>query len=210
MYTPRHFAIDDRSTMLAVMRENSFATLVTPTTGGLQVTHIPLLVELEDDRVLLTGHFARANPHWKAFSEANPPVESLAIFSGPHGYISPSYYQPGPAVPTWDYVAVHAYGTPIVVEDASERLRILERMVQFYEDGVNATWSLATQDPGFVARMAEGTVAFHMPTVRIEGKAKLGQNRKADQPEVVRALSRSESDSDRTLAHLIAKANRLS
>lgn len=211
VYTPDHFAIADPSVLLRVMRENSFATLVSATPGGLQATHIPLLVDDVAGAMVLTGHFARANQHWKALEGPDgTESESLAIFAGPHAYISPSWYEPGPAVPTWDYVTVHAYGRPSIVSDPAERMEILRRTVETYEQNRDEPWPLEGQDAEYLSRLAGGTVAFRMQVERIEGKAKLGQNRPAQQPGVVAALLKSDSESERDLAHLIAQANGLS
>lgn len=207
MYIPRHFAITDRDQLLEAMRANSFATVVSDTSDGLQATHIPLLVDERDGDVVLVGHFARANPHWRAFDAEH---EALAIFAGPHAYISPSWYGTGPAVPTWDYVTVHARGRPAIVEDAAERLGILRRTVETYESGMDVPWTMDSQDGDYLAKLSQGTVVFTMKVERLEGKAKLGQNRPEQQPGVVAALSRAESPSEREIAHLIAAANSLS
>lgn len=211
MYIPRHFAITDRNQLLEAMRANSFATVVSDTSDGLQATHVPLLVDERDGDVVLVGHFARANPHWQAFSEdPDGEHEALAIFAGPHAYISPSWYGPGPAVPTWDYVTVHARGRPSIVDDAAERLTILRRTVETYESGMDVPWTMDTQDGDYLAKMAGGTVAFTMRVERLEGKAKLGQNRPEQQAGVVAALSAAEWQTEREIAHLIAAANGLS
>jgi transcriptional regulator len=206
MYIPRHFAITDLETLLDVMRANSFATFVSDTDDGLQATHIPLLVDESDGKMVLTGHFARANPHWKALDGGR---DALAIFAGPHAYISPSWYGPGPAVPTWDYVAVHAYGKPVLIEETAERLEILRCTVETYESGMDVPWSVNDQDGEYIAKLAQGTVAFTMKVDKLEGKAKLGQNRPEQQGGVVDALSRSESQAERDIAHLISSANGL-
>ena len=207
MYIPRHFAITEPTTLLEVMRANSFATFVSDTDDGLQATHVPLLVDESDGEVVLTGHFARANPHWKAFDGGR---DALAIFAGPHAYISPSWYGSGPAVPTWDYVTVHARGKPVLVEDAATRLDILRRTVETYESGMDVPWSMDSQDGDYIEKLAQGTVAFTMKVEKLEGKAKLGQNRPEQQPGVIKALAESDSESEREIAQLIGRANGLS
>ena len=207
MYIPRHFAITEQATLLDAVRASSFATLVSDTDDGLQATHVPLLVDEHDGEVVLAGHFARANAHWKAFDGNR---DALAIFAGPHAYISPSWYGPGPAVPTWDYVTVHARGKPAIVEDAAERLNVLRRTVETYESAMDVPWSMDSQDGDYLEKLAQGTVAFTMRVEKLEGKAKLGQNRPELQRGVIEALAESDSESEREIAHLIARANGLS
>jgi transcriptional regulator len=118
---------------------------------------------------------ARANPHWHAFSAEGP--ESLAIFQGPHAYISPSWYVSELVVPTWNYSAVHAYGKPTVMEDPVQVRALLEETVGTFESGLPDQWSTASVGDDYVTKLARGIVAFEMTIIRLEGKRKLGQNR---------------------------------
>jgi transcriptional regulator len=160
-------------------------------------THLPLL--LDGDRLL--AHFARGNPHWKAIDGTR---EMLAVFSGPHAYISPRWYEASQAVPTWNYVAVHVYGAPRIIEDGGALREMLDRLVEEYEAGA---WSLAGQDPDFLERMNRGIVAFDMPIARIEGKFKLSQNRPdEDRRRVIAALEDAGDDAGRDLARMMRTA----
>ena len=116
MYTPESFKVSDLPTLHAEMERSNFATMISPEPeGGLQVTHLPLLLKSDHGRLgTLAGHVAKANPHWKLFGTRR---ETLAIFHGPHAYVSPRWYRTEVAVPTWNYVAVHAFGTPRIVQD---------------------------------------------------------------------------------------------
>jgi transcriptional regulator len=176
MYVPAHFREDDADTLAALMAAHSFALLVTVDTAGLPfATHQPLLYERDGGpHGRLLGHIARANPQWRHFASGKP---ALAVFQGPHAYISPSWYQVRPAVPTWNYAAVHAYGTPRIIDDQAAVRRLLERLVRTYESGQPAPWSLGHEPETFLASMQRAIVAFEIPVERLEGKWKMSQNR---------------------------------
>src|SRR5512143_1626624 len=108
MYIPNHFCQDNPEKLVQFMRANSFATLVSIVNGVPFASYLPLVTVAAEDGVTLVGHLAKTNPHWQAFDQG----ETLAIFTGPHAYISPSLYENRESVPTWNYIAVHAYGTP--------------------------------------------------------------------------------------------------
>lgn len=173
MYIPKAFEGSD-AIGREIMQAHGWALLVTADETGVPLaTHLAL--HWHDDgspHGALLGHLARANGHWRLFQR---PVESLAMFWGPHAYVSPTWYAPGPKVPTWNYVTVHAYGRPEIVEDTADALAILRRLSTTYEgaDG----WSLDVLPPGNAEAQTRGIVAFRMPLARVETKLKLGQNR---------------------------------
>ena len=180
------------------MRRYSFATLVT---GGAEpfVTHLPLLLDASrGPRGTLVGHFARPNPHWRLDHAGNG---SVAIFHGPHAYVSPSWYRSGaPAVPTWNYAVVHAAGRLSVIEDAAYVSRLLDRMVETYEARRPAPWT-SPLSPEANARLVAAVVAFEMPIERLDGKLKLGQNRgREDQVGAVEGLEASGDEEALALA----------
>lgn len=201
MYLPRHFHEQDPEQLFAHMAHHGFATLVTAEGGVPFATHVPLLAErhpVHGDRLL--GHMARANPQWRSFPETR---EALAIFHGPHAYVSPRWYATAPNVPTWNYATVHAYGTPRIIDEPSEVLRILRESSAKYESGAASPWSpeLAAEH---VARLTAGIVAFELRLTRLEGKFKLSQNRsEEDRHGVIQALRASPSPEDRALAALM-------
>jgi transcriptional regulator len=177
MYIPQAFHIDDLPTLHAFIREYSFATLVT---GGEEpvVTLLPLLLDAERGAYgTLVGHVAKPNPHWQL---DHARYRSAAMFHGPHAYISPSWYRSGtPAVPTWNYAAVQASGHLTIIEDPAYTAALLERMVAVYEAGRPQPW--VNSMPSEVnAKLVAAVVAFELPIDRIEGKFKLGQNRKKE------------------------------
>jgi transcriptional regulator len=174
VYLPPHFREEDRAELLAFMRANSFASLVSVVDGAPFATHLPLMVEERSDELVITGHLAKPNAQWQGFAGA----ESLVIFGGPHAYISPSLYEKVESVPTWNYMAVHAYGTPLTYRysDAPEQMQsMLERMMASYDPGYLAQWETLTDK--FRTGMMMGIVAFEMMVTRLEGKYKLSQNR---------------------------------
>src|SRR5882757_4724441 len=120
MYVPSHNRMDDRAEQVAFMRQYSFATLVTSDSQAVpRATHLPFVVVEEGAQMRLVAHLARANPQWRDFTDAG---EVLVIFQGPHAYISPNLYQRHPSVPTWNYAAVHAYGSLRLLEGREDKL----------------------------------------------------------------------------------------
>jgi transcriptional regulator len=188
VYIPKAFEETRPEVLHALIQQNSFGILVSQESGELVASHLPFLLEPErGPHGILVGHMARANPQWRSFREGE---EVLAIFLGPHAYISPSWYEAELAVPTWNYAAVHAYGVPTLVEDGAALHRILDAMVRTYEASLTPPWALQLPDD-YMARMMKGIVGFEIEITRIEGKLKLGQNRSpADQAGVVAALTR--------------------
>lgn len=180
MYVPKDFVLDDPRRIAEVIRTHSFAALITALDGEPpQATHLPFLYDpARGPKGTLLAHMARANGHWRDLARlAGAGGEALVVFQGPHAYVSPRWYETGPAVPTWNYVAVHAYGTPRLLDDPAGVRALLERLVATHEAGAAAPWSLDGQDPGYLARMMRAIVAFEVPVARLEAKAKLSQNR---------------------------------
>lgn len=225
MYIPNHFREDDRDKLLAFMRENSFAILVTQHAGAPFATHLPLVIEADEDKVVIKGHLAKANPQWQQFAmcddslaqplpkgegsetplhlslskdgEGNVAAEALVIFHGPHAYISPANYESRQSVPTWNYIAVHAYGVPRIV-DTKEAM--LDAMIAQYEPAHLQQWH--EQSEKYKAGMLAGIVAFEMTVTRLEGKYKLSQNRpESDRRHVAESLGQS---NDTTISGIAA------
>ena len=197
MYIPKAFEGSD-AIGREIMQAHGWALLVTADETGVPLaTHLAL--HWHDDgspHGALLGHLARANGHWRLFQR---PVESLAMFWGPHAYVSPTWYAPGPKVPTWNYVTVHAYGRPEIVEDTADALAILRRLSTTYEgsDG----WSLDMLPPGNAEAQTRGIVAFRIPLARVETKLKLGQNRDLeDRHRVIARLEESGGDDAKATA----------
>jgi transcriptional regulator len=188
-YSPGYFKPDDRAAIARLMHERAFATLVTPAAPEPMVTHLPLLlVPGCEPHGTLIGHFARANPHWQQARE----VPSMAIFHGPHAYVSPSWYgHPERMVPTWNYATVHAHGTLEIVEDAVETQGIMDALVHRFEAARAAPWRFERDERERDALMG-AIVSFRMRIRRIDAKFKLSQNRSGDDRARVIAALRAE------------------
>ncbi len=204
MYVPKHFAITDTAWCHALMRANAFAVMVTADDAGAPfATHLPLLVDETRGSVgTLRGHVARANPHWRYLAAGRP---TLVVFSGAHAYVSPSWYATHPSVPTWNYVTVHATGIGGLVEDAERVRALLADLARVYEGPPPAPWSFESLSEDYLAGMQRGIVAFEIPIDRLEGKAKLSQNRDAvDRARTREALAAADDPLARAVAALMA------
>ena len=184
MYTPKNMALTDVDVQRDFVGKFGFAMLAGE---DLQVTHVPLQWVTETDGLgVLIGHMARANPHWKSLQGQR----CVAVFQGPHSYISPAWYAAGPAVPTWNYAAVHAYGRFVLV-DETQTTDILDQLMAQYEPG----WQnrLSDSDMAYQHKLRKAIVAFRIELDEVQGKEKLGQHRSAaDQQGVVTGLSASQ------------------
>lgn len=178
MYRPASFAEDRPDVLVEAMRGIGLATLVTPGPDGLSVTHAPMVATLEDGRVVLETHVARANPHWRATDLG---AESVAIFQGPHSYVSPSWYpskaEHGKVVPTWTYIAVHAHGSLKAVEDAGWLRRHLDALTAMHEAGRETPWAVSDAPEPFVGALSRGIVGLRMVADRVEGAWKINQHK---------------------------------
>ncbi|MBJ9980130.1 FMN-binding negative transcriptional regulator [Bacillus sp. S70] len=199
MYIPKYFAIQDEEMKYEIMEQNSFATLFSQHNGELYATHLPLLLNRET--LTLHGHFARPNEQWKDIGTQ----QVLAIFQGPHSYISPSWYETNNAVPTWNYVAVHVYGELEIVEDEKTLVDSLQDLVNKYENP-ESTYSLNDVDPNYMGGLSKGIVGFKIKINKIEGKAKLSQNHSVERRNlVVEKLEKVGSEESKRIAELMRK-----
>jgi transcriptional regulator len=193
LYVPGHFDSRDRVAVARLLHDHPFATLVTPTNGEPTVSHLPLLhVADREPHGTLLGHFARANPHATAAAAA----ESIAIFHGPHAYVSPSWYaEPAAAVPTWNYAVVHAHGALELAHDAAETRAILDAMIHRFESGRAAPWTPGL-DRDRLDAMVAVIVGFRIKVRRLDAKFKLSQNRTPDDRARVAAALAAEGYAD--------------
>jgi len=177
LYVPTAFRIDDRRALVEFIERHAFGTLVSSGPSGLHVSHIPFLVEQDPEgAVRLLGHVARANDHWRALEDAE---HVLAIFQGPHAYVSPTWYEAGPAVPTWNYAVVHAHGKAHPLDEAGLR-GVVARLSAKYESGRPSPWRMEALEEDYVAKMVKAIAGFAIEVERLEGKFKLSQNRPAN------------------------------
>lgn len=196
LYVPSHFRVEDRGELVAFMRANAFATLVSSGEAGLHVSHVPLLVDVDGEAVRLRGHVARANKQWEALEGAR---EVLAIFHGPHAYVSPTWYASHPAVPTWNYAVVHAQGKARLMEEA-ELHEVVMELSAHYEAGNKPPWKMSELPAAYASSMLAMIVGFEIEVESLEGKFKLSQNRTAEIPRVIERL---EAGGEESLARLM-------
>ena len=188
MYIPEHFRIRHDETAIAFMRANPFAILVSSTTDGPFATHLPLIIRQGEDKLTLRGHVAKENPHWRYLEQQ---AQCLVIFHGPHAYISPTNYTTHENVPTWNYGAVHAYGTARVFSGIDDLLGLLHELIPLFEPAYAEQWAGLSQV--YRERMLSHIVGFEIAVTKIEGKFKLSQNRlKQEQENVIESLDTSE------------------
>ena len=203
MYLPASFSLDDEVRIEAFIGQYDFATIVTASSSGPIVTHAPLIARRRPEGLVLVGHVARANDHWRAMDGASPAV---AIFHGPHGYVSPTWYASGPAVPTWNYAVVHAHGKPRAADDDSFTEAAVSELVAKYEVGPDA-WRIDDLPTDFRDDLMAAIVGFEMPVERLEAKFKLSQNRSDDdRAGAIAGLQRRSSGEASALADLMRRA----
>ena len=184
MYIPKHFAMDELSDQHALIDACDFGVVVSSGLDGLFATHIPLMLKRDEGRFgTLYGHFARPNPHAGLLGS-----EALVVFSGPHAYVSPTWYSDRTTnVPTWNYVAVHCYGVPLLAD--GEPIEHLRQMAERYEGARANGWSVDELKAEMRESLPRGIVTFRMEIARIEGKAKLSQNKpRAERERVIAGL----------------------
>jgi transcriptional regulator len=190
MYVPKYNQLDDPVALLAYMRAYSFAALATAGTGGLMATHLPFVIEQEGGRVKLLAHMARANPQWRDFVAD---ADALVIFMQPHAYVSPRLYDSRQNVPTWNYVAVHAYGRPVLIEERAAKIALQKKLIRQH-------------DPDYLAQMAElpdsyldarlaAIVSFSLDVTRVDARYKLSQDKNAAERERIARELEANGDS---------------
>lgn len=186
MYTPKHFQLTDEQEAISFMQRYSFATIVTATDNVPFATHLPFLVSKRDDKIVLSSHFAKANPQATEIIGK----DILVIFTEPHAYISPKHYEKETNVPTWNYIAVHAYGKATILSEGEQTTGLLSQMISNYEADYLTQWNNLPDE--YKQRMMKGIVAFEIIVDDLQGKQKLSQNRSETEREnIITALSDS-------------------
>ena len=196
MYIPHYYKNENLDEVKEFIKQNSFGILISQVDQRPWATHLPLeLEEGANGSQVLTGHIARANPQWKHFEEA---TDVMCVFNGPHSYISSSWYAKE-EVPTWNYIAVHVYGTlSILSEEAT--MQSLHRLVEKYEQDSTHPISLKDMSPGTL-RQVKGVVGFQVAISDIQAAYKLSQNREHDHESIIAELQKKEDPG----AHAVAR-----
>jgi len=200
MYSPPYNQLENRAELFAFMRSNSFAVVVTGTGGTLHASHLPVMVHDHGKDIVIDSHMAKNNAQWKEFFDD----EVLVIFAGPHAYVSPRWYEDKERVPTWNYAAVHAYGTPKVVADPKLKYDSQRRLIEAMDPEWLPQFDALRQE--YVDRMLDGIVNFQIAVTRLETRWKLSQNRSRREQELIAAqLEKSGDSTERALAALTRK-----
>jgi transcriptional regulator len=195
MYTPKYNQITDVQQAVSFMQKYSFATVVTVIDGLPTATHLPFVIEQRDNQIVLISHFAKANHQSEDVFNCMP----LVIFTEPHAYISPVHYEKEANVPTWNYIAVHAYGKAALINDKQEVANVLEKMIRFYEAAYLQQWNKLADD--YKLKMMNGIVAFEIAVSNLQGKSKLSQNRtELEKQNIINAFNKSANSKEREIA----------
>jgi transcriptional regulator len=188
VYIPEDFRLRHDEDAIAFMRANPFAILISSADDGPFATHLPLFVSVADEKVMLRGHVAKANPHWRYLEQQ---TQCLTIFHGPHSYISPSNYTARESVPTWNYAAVHLYGNARIFSLQQDLREMLHELMETFEPAYRLQWEGLSQT--YRENMLRQIVGFEIIATKIEGKFKLSQNRtRQDQSNVIASLENAE------------------
>ena len=203
MYTPRHNRMEDRAELLAYMRAYSFATLATSGPGGLTATHLPFVIEEDGGSITLLAHMAKANPQWRDFAAG---ADALVIFMQPHAYVSPRLYDSRQNVPTWNYVAVHAYGRPALIEERAAKLELQRKLIRQHDAGYLA--QMAELPESYIDAKLAAIVSFSVAATRVEARYKLSQDKNpAERERIARALEAGGEGVAAETARLMRKHN---
>lgn len=203
MYIPSHFRVDNKDTMFELIENYSFGILISNQNHIPVATHLPFVLDRKKEQ--LTGHFAKPNEQWRELEQQ----QVLIIFQGPHHYISPSWYETNRSVPTWNYVAVHVYGTVEIVSDREELLASLHYLIHKYENP-DDQYRIEKSNEEFVRGLMNGIVGFKITIDRLEGKWKLSQNHsKERRQQVIQALEGIRSENATQIAELMKKQREL-
>jgi len=202
VYLPPAFSETRPEVLVAHIERHDFGLLVSHGDAGLIASQVPFLVARRDGELVLQAHLARGNPQ---LADLDGNSEALAIFAGPHAYISPTWYEKGPAVPTWNYATVHAYGRAQTIPDADWLRDFVDRLTRRHEAREPPPpWRMEGLPDNYLRSMVGGIVGVELPVTRLEGKFKLSQNRPADdRPRIVAALEQREDGDSRAVAQLM-------
>lgn len=196
MYIPKINLETDKNEIVSFMQRFSFATLITSEDNLPVATHLPILVKIIENRVVLIGHFAKANKQWQKVEEN----QVLVIFSEPHAYISPKNYDKELNVPTWNYISIHAYGKAKLITEHNEVFQILDSTINYYEAEYKSKWDNFSEE--YKLKMINGIVAFEIEVSDLQAKYKLSQNRTdSEKNNIINNLSDSEDSNEKLIAY---------
>lgn len=202
MYIPKSFQFSEEEDKISFMKQYSFAPLITVKDGIPIATQLPFVVTQQKDKVVLSSHFSIANEQIHYLADNT----HLVLFSEPHAYISPKHYDKIESVPTWDYIAVHAYGKAVIINGENEKIRLLEEMIQFYEPEYREQWNGLSDK--FKKSMIKGIVAFEIEVTELQGQMKLSQNKNSNERQrITETLDKSIHGVEKELSYYMKKLN---
>ncbi|MCB9201863.1 MAG: FMN-binding negative transcriptional regulator [Flavobacteriales bacterium] len=200
MYIPKSNILTDRNEAVEFMKRFSFATIVTSKDNIPTATHLPFLVELKNDKIILSSHFAKANKQWEDIEEN----QVLVIFTEPHAYISPSNYETKLNVPTWNYISIHSYGKGKLITNFQEVIQLLENSIDNYEETYKKQWDSLPNE--YKIKMIKGMVAFEIEVTDLQAKKKLSQNKTySEQQNIINTLYKSVNSNEQLIADYMKK-----
>ena len=202
MYIPAINKLTDPQQAISFMQRYNFATMVTVKDGIPNATHLPFLIKQVDDKIILCSHLAKANPQ----AEEIVTGTTLVIFTEPHAYISPRHYEKETEVPTWNYIAVHAYGKCTILDSPEQKAALLEETINAFEANYLEQWNGLPDS--FKQGMMKGIVAFEMVVDDLQAKSKLSQNKTENERQnIISELSKSENSAERETAEYMKQLN---
>ena len=200
MYIPKHYQGKNTERAVAFMQRFNFATIVSSNADVPTATHLPFVIREVNGDIQISSHFAKANPHWEHIGKE----QDLIIFTEPHAYISTEHYEKDQNVPTWNYLAVHAYGTAKIIDGRAEVFKLLESMMESFEPAYKKQWQKLPDE--YREGMANGIVAFEMKVTELQFKEKLSQNKKdGERASIIRYLGESPAETERILAEYMKR-----
>lgn len=200
MYIPRSYRLEDKDKILQFIQQYPFAALITSHDNQPMATHLPFIIEKDATELTLLSHIAKGNPQWKLL-EGN---QVLIIFQKPNAYISPSLYEKKQNVPTWNYIAVHVYGTITLLPERADAINVLEKTMDIFEHDFLQQWE--DLDVNYINKLLKGMVAFSIKIDRWEAQEKLSQDMTyKEQQTIADNLSQSDDNSARELGQIMKK-----
>ncbi len=195
MYIPNHNLVTDKKEIIEFISQYNFAAIVSAKDNVPSATHLPFVITEEAGEIVLYSHYAKANKQWQDIKDN----KVLVIFAEPHAYISPKYYGHQQNVPTWNYAAVHIYGTAELIESVEGAIDVLERSIDFFEPAYKEQWEKL--DEKFKLGMINGIAAFKIKVTDIQAKKKLSQNRSEEERQlIIESFSKSDNPNEREIA----------
>ena len=200
MYTPASNAMNDPNEVLTFIQRFNFGTIISNKDGKPIASHLPFIAEMKGDTIVLKSHMAKANEQWSNLIDQN----ILVIFTEPHAYISPKNYEKKQNVPTWNYIAVHAYGNVQLIDDKDDLLKLLEESINVFDQDYKEQWNDLTQV--YKQKMIKGIVGFELTVNEVQGRKKLSQNKtETERKNVINDLEKQPVSSSNLVAEYMKR-----